>query len=108
MASDLDTPHPFCRKELLTDGKTIFMRNTEEAAAGCLAEVLTGQRVFPEILLPFLKRIDYDKVRLLALRWHIADATAVCRSVSHGWSTPTKATTRSGDLLTARGEPAGN
>jgi uncharacterized protein (DUF433 family) len=84
MASDLDTPHPFCRRELLTDGKTIFMRNTEEVAAPCLAEVLTGQGVFPEIILPFLKRIDYDKVRLLALRWHIADAIVIDPTICFG------------------------
>ena len=34
--------------------------------------MLTGQRVFPDVLRPFLIKIDYDQVTEMAKRWNIA------------------------------------
>jgi len=71
MRTDLKTPHPFCRKELLSDGKMVFMRGLDAEGREELSEVLTRQKVFPQILLPFLQRIEYDQVTILAKRWRI-------------------------------------
>ena len=38
-----------------------------------MVEVLSRQKVFVEILLPFLKRIDYDSATRLAKKWFITD-----------------------------------
>jgi uncharacterized protein (DUF433 family) len=46
----------------------IRSRGTEEMIA-----VLSRQRVFVEILLPFLNRIDYDSATRLARKWFAAD-----------------------------------
>ena len=58
LQADLGTRHPFCRREIMTkDGRVFFLgldpRGTEE-----MIEVLTRQRVFPDILLPFLRSMD--------------------------------------------------
>jgi uncharacterized protein (DUF433 family) len=84
MAVSLNTPHPFCRKELLTDGKKVFMENMPGSGSPQLTEALTGHGVFPELILPFLKRIDYDKVQLLASRWRIADLVVVDPTICFG------------------------
>jgi uncharacterized protein (DUF433 family) len=84
MQVSLGVEHPFCRKELLTDGKTVFTQNVDPAGREHLIEVLTGQGVFPQIILPFLKKIDYDKVRLLARRWRIADAVVIDPGICYG------------------------
>jgi uncharacterized protein (DUF433 family) len=84
MEQDLGTPHPFCRKELLTDGKVEFLKGLDAAGQQELNEVLTRQKVFPRVLLPFLKQIDYDQVQLTAKRWRIADKVVVDPAICFG------------------------
>src|SRR5436190_1911104 len=84
MKKDLGTLHPFCRRELLSDGKTVFTRNVDQDGKEELFEVLTGQGVFPDIILPFLQRIDYDQVTTLAKRWQIADQVVVDPNLCFG------------------------
>ena len=84
MAEDLGTAHPFCRQELLSDGKVVFTRGLDAAGQEELKEVLTNQKVFPQILLPFLQRIDYDRVTVLARRWRIADKVIVDPAICFG------------------------
>lgn len=93
---DWKVDHPFCREEIRTDGKDVFLRSTDKEGREELTEVLTRQRVFPEIIAPFLKRIDYDRVALIALRWHIATGVvvdpAICfgKPVAEGAGIPTR------------------
>jgi uncharacterized protein (DUF433 family) len=84
LKKDLKTPHPFCRKEVLSDGKNVFTLGLDEQNKAEMVEVLTHQRVFVEILLPFLKRIDYDEVTQLARRWKIADQVVVDPAICLG------------------------
>ena len=53
MAKDLATTHAFCRKELLTDGKKVFLQSIGNDGEPNLVEVLTKQGVFAEFILPF-------------------------------------------------------
>ena len=46
--------------------------------------VLFGQRVFTDILRPFLKRIDYDQATGLAKRWHIANLVVIDPTICLG------------------------
>ncbi len=84
MQEDFGERHPFCRQELLTDGKDVFTRGLD--AQGCqeIMEVLTRQKVFPRIILPFLKRIDYEGATKLALRWHIAELIVLDPQICFG------------------------
>jgi uncharacterized protein (DUF433 family) len=84
MAQELNTRHPFCRREVLTDGKTVFMFGQDPEGQEELREVLTKQKVFPQVLLPFLQRIDYDQVTILAKRWRIADMVVVDPAICFG------------------------
>lgn len=77
MQEDLDTPHPFSRNELLTDGKAVFERGLDAEGRQAIRDIFTRQRVFPQILLPFLKKIDYGSVSRLAERWHISEGVVV-------------------------------
>ena len=81
---DLDTSHPFSRKELLSEGKEVFMRGVKAEGREELEEVLTHQRVFPEFLLPFLKRIAYDEVTRLAKRWRIGEGVVIDPTICFG------------------------
>ena len=54
-------------------------RGTEE-----MIEILTRQRVFPDILLPFLRRVDYDEATEMAKRWCIADLVVIDPAICLG------------------------
>jgi uncharacterized protein (DUF433 family) len=84
MQENLGAAHPFCRKELLTDGKTVFTRGLDGKGREELIEVLTRQGIFPQVLLPFLKAIDYDKVSLLARRWRITPKVVIDPEICFG------------------------
>jgi uncharacterized protein (DUF433 family) len=76
--------HAFCRKELLTDGKEVFYTGLDSAGREEIVEVLSRQRVFPRIIKPFLKRIDYAQATNLARRWRIADAVVIDPEICFG------------------------
>jgi len=77
LQKDLDPRHPFCRREVLSDGKKVFTLGLDREGQREMIEVLSTQRVFVQILLPFLKRIDYDAATKLASKWSIADGIVV-------------------------------
>jgi len=84
LQKDLRTEHPFCRREILTKHGQVFTRGLDEQGREELIEVLTRQRVFPEILLPFLSRIDYDDATEMAKRWCIADMVVIDPGINFG------------------------
>jgi uncharacterized protein (DUF433 family)/DNA-binding transcriptional MerR regulator len=81
---DLHADHPFCRKELLTDGKQVFSLEHDAKGEAELVELLSKQGVFTRIIRPFLKTIDYDHFKLLAQRWHIATGVVVDPQICFG------------------------
>ena len=76
--------HPFCRQELLTDGKNVFTLGLDTEGLDEIADALTRQKVFPRIIQPFLKRIDYAVATKLAVRWRIAEMVVVDPEVCFG------------------------
>lgn len=84
LKEEYQSDHPFCRHELLTDGKTVFVRGLDRSREKEeVMEVLTKQRVFPEILLPFLKAIEYDHAAL-ARRWRIGKSVVINPEICFG------------------------
>jgi uncharacterized protein (DUF433 family) len=77
LAADLNVSHPFCHQTLLTAGRTVLTSISDNDGREELIEVLTRQKVFPEIIEPFLHRIDYDKLRLMARRWRIGEQVVI-------------------------------
>nr|MCU0703330.1 DUF433 domain-containing protein [Fimbriiglobus sp.] len=84
LRSDFRTPHPFARKELLTDGQEVFVRGIDKHGEEEIYEALTKQKAFPKLILPFLKQIDYGQVSELADRWNISDGVAIDPRLSFG------------------------
>lgn len=75
--------HAFCREDLRTDGETIFLHVVDDRGRQELVEVLSRQRCFPQVLLPFLKQLDFD-VKRMASRWNIARGVVVDPAISYG------------------------
>ncbi len=74
----LHTSHPFSHRSLKTDGKALFIHLQEQASdEEELLEVVSQQHAIPQVLLPYLKRVDYDLHSKLATDWKIADAVVI-------------------------------
>ncbi len=84
LQSTLGTRHPFCRRELLTSGAEVFTIGLDEPDAAKMIDVLSRQRVFPVVLLPFLEQIEYDEVTKMARRWLIADQVVIDPAIGLG------------------------
>jgi uncharacterized protein (DUF433 family) len=78
------THHPFCRVELRTDGKRVFSCRLDADGRGDVVDLRTGQKVFDTVLLPFLKKLDYDDATRLARRWAIAPMVVLDPAVGFG------------------------
>ncbi|MEO6810598.1 MAG: DUF433 domain-containing protein [Isosphaeraceae bacterium] len=83
MSEHLNSKHPFSQREILTDGVDLFIRNDEDGRDE-LVDILRDQRVFPSILLPFLKSIEFDPSNHLAKRWNISEMVVVDPSICFG------------------------
>jgi len=77
LLAEFEVRHPFCRKNLLTDGKRVFIHVANLLGEEHLKELLSGQYAFPRILLGVLKKIDYDSTSLLARRWNVARGVVI-------------------------------
>ncbi len=84
LQKDLVTQHPFSREEILSDGKKVFVLGLDDKGKEEMVEVLTRQKVFVEILLPFLNKINYDSATRLARKWCIADRVALDPAICLG------------------------
>ena len=71
LSETLDSRHPFSHHRLLTDGRTVFLETLDRVGDDHLEEVLSGQRAMPEILVPYLKQIEYARTTHIAVRWNI-------------------------------------
>ena len=76
--------HPFCRRELCTSGKQVFYVGLDDVVREEVREVLTKQRVFPNIIKPFLTHLDYDLAHSTAMRWHIANGVEIDPTICFG------------------------
>ncbi len=84
LQKDLDTRHPFAHSRLAMDGHEVFLRGMESDGKDELVEVLTRQKVFPEIIAPFLKTLDYDPTTELAKLWRIAKGVVLNPTIALG------------------------
>ncbi len=83
LSEDLQTDHPFCRRELLTDGKNVFSRLQTGAGNEVVYDVLSKQGVFAKIIVPFLNSIEYNADQL-AVRWKIGKNVVIDPAVCFG------------------------
>lgn len=84
LQQDLGVEHPFGRRELLTDGRRVFVAGLDSKGKQEVVEVLTRQKAFPLVILPFLKKLDFDKTSRLATKWNIAKGVVVNPGICFG------------------------
>lgn len=54
------TEHPFCTRMFVTDGRCIFEDRGNNRKQG-MTDLAAGQRVFPAVIRPFLKELQFAK-----------------------------------------------
>ena len=84
LQKDLGVEHPFGRRELLTDGRSVFLAGLDPRGKKEVIEVLSGQKAFPQIILPFLKKLNFDSTSRLANKWNIAKGVVVNPGICFG------------------------
>src|SRR5262249_36402720 len=84
LARELEVRHPFCRRELYTSGRRIFTHGLDELGRVEITDVLTKQKVFPTVIQPFLRSLDYDSATAMARRWRIAPRVVVNPAICFG------------------------
>ena len=57
---ELQTTHPFCSKQIATDGKSILLQQAEEDSDEALINLVTEQREFSRIVHDFLKELEFS------------------------------------------------
>ena len=78
------TEHPFSRREIRSDGMRFFACDLDEHEHGDVHDVQTRQKVFYTVLLPFLKKINYDRATHLARKWSIAPHVVIDPAICFG------------------------
>jgi uncharacterized protein (DUF433 family) len=76
--------HPFCHQEICLHGKTVLTRGLDQRGEEEIRDAVSRQKVFPEIIKPFLKSLDYDGASRLAAKWHIAHAVVINPQICFG------------------------
>lgn len=74
-----NTRHPFARQELFTDqsGRRIFLRTADQADEQLFLEILKRQHAMPDVLLPFLKRVEYSPQTQLASQMTLMEGVLI-------------------------------
>jgi len=83
LQEQLHTEHPFCHNNLATDGKRVFLDAARETGSKRLSDVIDGQFYF-RFVLPFLKRISYNRHTSLAEEWRIERGIVINPLISSG------------------------
>ena len=80
----LKVTHPFCHQELCLHGNTILTRGLDQHGQEEIRDALTRQKVFPDIIKPFLRNLDYNAASRLAEKWRIANAVVINPTICFG------------------------
>lgn len=70
LSRELGRAHPFCYKNLYTQGRHVFIEMAAEDGGSRLKELVANQYAFEKILAPFLQTIQYAQLTLTAMRWY--------------------------------------
>jgi uncharacterized protein (DUF433 family) len=84
LQEEWQTNHPFCLKEFRTDRKKLFACEFDKHERSMVIDVVTRQRLFDTIVLPFLKKLDYDKVTQMASKWRLAPLVVLNPAICFG------------------------
>jgi uncharacterized protein (DUF433 family) len=80
--------HPFCTRRFLTDGKTVFVELHKETEEASLVEIVKSQQVFSEILLPFMKGLEFDANNVLERWWPLGKERQIALDPKRNFGQP--------------------
>lgn len=69
--------HPFCTRKFVTDGAQIIEATSSEIAGIDYEEIVRGQRVFPQVIQPFLRELEFSPDDQLVRWWPLGTERAV-------------------------------
>lgn len=84
LQDDLKTQHPFCHKGLYVHNRKVFVEMAKSLNSKLLVEALTDQSYIKSVMLPYLKKIDYDSTTHLASRWNISEGIIIDPKIRFG------------------------
>lgn len=84
LQQDYGVEHAFSRRELLTDGKRVFVAGLDSKGRDQVIDALTRQHAFPKIIRPFLKKLEFDTSSKLASKWNIAKGVVLNPGICFG------------------------
>jgi len=88
--------HPFCTRRFVTDGRQIMEEISRDALGVAYEEVLQGQRVFRQVIEPFLRELEFAENDQLVRWWPLGTSRAVVLDPNRHFGQPI--TSRSGVL----------
>ena len=83
LAKELDTCHPFCHRNLYTDGSRVFCFVADEINDQTLHEVISRQQFFRYIQ-SYLEHVDYSNTTKIAKRWRITQGVVLDPAIHLG------------------------
>lgn len=69
--------HPFCTRQFVTDGCQIIEELTEESGRVVYEEVIHSQRVFKQVIQPFIRELEFSDTDQLIRWWPLGNDRAV-------------------------------
>jgi len=84
-----EVSHPFCTNRFVTDGREIFVELQHETSEPGLLEIVQNQKVFGEIVRPFLKEFDFGEGNILERWWPLGKDRLVAIDPRRNFSQPT-------------------
>lgn len=88
------TEYPFAVKRFSTDGRRIFATLSNEAdSSSLMAEMSRGRLVFPLVIEPFLRKIDYQGDDAALMLWPLGRAERVVLDPARAFGKPIDAET---------------
>jgi uncharacterized protein (DUF433 family) len=78
------TKHPFSRKDIRDNGKDTFVGTLDGPEREAVEGVVSKSRVFEDIILPALEKMEYDRATDLAVKWHLSPLVVLDPRVCFG------------------------
>ncbi len=83
LSESLDSPHPFCHRDLYTNGKRIIIREAKKMGTPNLQDAISKQQFFNEIQAN-LTKVSYSEATRLAQWWDIHPGIVVNPTIAMG------------------------
>jgi uncharacterized protein (DUF433 family) len=80
--------HPFCTRGFATDGHRVFVKLHQEAPDSGLVDIASDQRVFPQVVNPLLKQLEFTDGGQLLRWWPLGEDRLVVLDPARNFGRP--------------------